>query len=91
MSVSVFDSKMVVPDNKMLAYELGESMQYLESIQMEIQNNYGDLTPEWKHYGAKSGWILKLFSKKLNVLFVIPMQGYFRVAFTLSNLETFWR
>ncbi len=85
MSVSVFDSKMVVPDNKMLVYELGESIQYLNLIQSEIQNKFGDLTPEWKHYGAKSGWILKLFSKKRNVLFVIPLQGFFKVAFTFGD------
>lgn len=30
MPVSLFDSKMVVPDNKMLAFELGESMEYLK-------------------------------------------------------------
>lgn len=47
MSVSVFDSKMVVPDNKMLAYELGESIKYLDLIQSEIQNKFGDLTPEY--------------------------------------------
>lgn len=88
MSVSVFDSKMVQPNDQMLAAELGPTYNFLEAIRLYITQNYGDVTPEWKFYGQKSGWILKLLSKKRNVLFLIPFRGYFRVAFTFGDKAT---
>jgi hypothetical protein len=41
--------------------------------------------PEWKFYNQKSGWILKMYTKKRNVLFVVPCDKYFRVAFTFGE------
>ena len=40
---------------------------------------------EWKHYGAKSGWILKLLLKKRNLFFLTPGDGHFRVAFVFGE------
>lgn len=87
MSVSVFDSKMVVPNDQMLDIELDESVIYLNQIKASIKN-YGDLTPEWKYYGQKAGWVLKLFCKKRNVLFIVPLSGYFRAVFTFGDKAT---
>ncbi len=85
MTSSVFDSKLVEPDDNMLTHELGKSKEYLDSICEFIDNEYGDLKPAWKFYGKKSGWILKLFNKKRNVLFIVPCSGYFRTAFTFGD------
>jgi hypothetical protein len=88
MSVSIFDSKQVTPDQEMLAFELGAAHEYYQSICRFIADEYGNLTPEWKFYGQKSSWILKLFSKKRNVLFLIPFSGFFKVAVTLGDKAT---
>jgi len=60
MAGSIFNSKLVEPDDKMMTYELGETKEYLNRICEFIEKEYGDLIPEWKFYGKKSGWILKL-------------------------------
>ena len=88
MSVSIYDNKSVIPSEKMLAHDLADAKDHYEGICNFIITEYGDLKPEWKFYNKKSGWILKLFCKKRNVLFVIPLEGYFKVAFTFGQKAT---
>lgn len=72
MSASIFDDKLVEPDTKMLSMILGDTQKLYDKICEFIHDEYGDLRPEWKFYNQKSGWILKLFNKKRNVLFLVP-------------------
>ena len=88
MSASLYHDKTIVPTMAMLDQDLKAGKTHLDSIIDFIKSSYGDVQPEWKHYGKKSGWILKLFNKKRNVLFVVPCEGYFRVAFTLGDKAT---
>jgi len=85
MSASIYTEKFVEPDDKMLTYDLAESKSYLDKIAEFIESEYGDFRPEWKFYNQKSGWILKMFSKKRNVMFIVPCDNYFRVAFTFGG------
>lgn len=43
------------------------------------------LRPEWKYYGAKSGWSLKLFEKKRNLCFVMPRTAQLQISFLLGK------
>jgi hypothetical protein len=85
MSASIYTEKLVEPDDKMLNYDLAETKSYLDRIAEFIESEYGDFKPEWKFYNKKSGWILKMLSKRRNVLFVVPCDKYFRVAFTFGE------
>jgi len=85
MSASIYSEKMVVPDDKMLSYDLAGSKKHFDKIAEFIESEYGDFKPEWKFYNTKSGWILKMFTKKRNVLFIVPCEKYFRTAFTFGN------
>lgn len=85
MSVSIFNSKLREPDDKMLADGLHDSKKYLDRICDFIRNVYGDLKPEWKYYGKNYGWLMKLINKKRNVMFVVPYEGYFRAVFTFGD------
>ncbi len=84
MSASIYAEKLVEPDDKMLTYDLAETKEYLDKIAQFIDFEYGDFTTEWKYYNKKSGWILKMFTKKRNVLFIVPCDKYFRAAFTFG-------
>ncbi|WP_185154066.1 DUF3788 family protein [Fulvivirga sp. M361] len=85
MSASIYTEKSVQPDDKMLTHDLADTKVYLDKIAAFIEREYGDFKPEWKFYNKKSGWILKMFTKKRNVLFIVPCPHYFRVAFTLGD------
>lgn len=84
MSASIYSEKLVEPNDKMLTFDLAETKPLLDKIADYIKSEYGDFRPEWKFYNQKSGWILKMFTKKRNVLFVVPCDRFFRVAFTLG-------
>lgn len=85
MSTNDFNDKQVMPDEAALASEIGETKKYLDRICRFIEEETGQLTREWKHYGQKTGWTLKLLSKKRNLLFVGPENGYFIVAFVFGD------
>lgn len=85
MSSSDFNNKQVMPDEAALAAEIGETKEVLDRICQFIETVTGQLTHEWKHYGQKSGWTLKLLSKKRNLLFVGPESGYFIIAFVFGD------
>lgn len=44
-----------------------------------------ELRPEWKYYGAKHGWSLKVFQKKRNMCFVGHEPGAMAMAFVLGE------
>ena len=85
MTASIFDDKLIKPNDKMLLSELATTKIYFDKICEFIKNEYGGLKPEWKYYNKKSGWILKLINKKRNVLFIVPCDKYFRAAFTFGD------
>ena len=53
MAASIYDDKLITPDDKMLANDLGETYQYLIQIQQFIADVYGSMIPEWKYYNSK--------------------------------------
>jgi hypothetical protein len=85
MTTNDFNNKQVMPDEISLASEIGETKEVLDRICSFIETETGQLTREWKHYGQKSGWTLKLLSKKRNLLFVGPESGYFVIAFVFGD------
>jgi len=85
MSASIFDLKNIIPTEAMLTRDLGPAKDWLNQIQHFIENNYADLIIEWKYYGQKSGWILKLLHKKRNILFVVPLHDSLKVVFTFGE------
>ncbi|MDV4116290.1 hypothetical protein CMT30_12045 [Elizabethkingia anophelis] len=85
MSASIYDEKLVEPNDKMLTFDLGITKKYFDEISKFIISEYGDFKSEWKFYNKKSGWILKMFVKNRNVLFIVPCNKYFRVVFTFGD------
>jgi hypothetical protein len=44
-----------------------------------------DLRPEWKYYGAKTGWTLKLFDRRRNLCFITPCEQQLLISFALGT------
>jgi hypothetical protein len=70
----------VPPSETGLRDMLGGSFAAFDSFL--AQNN--DLRPEWKYYGAKLGWNLKLFHKKRNLCFIAPHDSHWVIGFALG-------
>ena len=85
MEGSVFTDKSKPPDAAALARALGPRAGLWAAIETELREALGSLDFEWKHYGAKSGWTLKVLLKKRNLFFLTPGPGRFRVAFVFGD------
>ncbi len=85
MSGSIFKDKAIKPDARTMAKALGEAAEHWEKLRAGLENDFGVLIEDWKYYGQKSGWILKLFKKKRNLFFVTPQRGLFRIAFVFAD------
>jgi len=85
MAVSIFEDKTVMPDDIMVEDALARSYTIWVKLQNHVQENYPNVTGEWKHYGKSSGWVFKLLSKKKNLLFFIPKSGCFRLRFGINE------
>ena len=85
MAGSIFNDKAIRPDEKLLEATLGAAFSHYMEICEYIQQHFGELTPEWKYYGKKNGWLLKLMQDKRNVLFINPQHGYFSTTFTFGK------
>lgn len=85
MSDNTFADKAVKPNDAMLSEVLGKSVAYWNAIKSHIRSNHGEFLEEWKFYGEKSGWVLKMLRKKRNLFFLFPSNGFFTVAFVLGD------
>lgn len=81
----IFSDKLEKPNNEMLSAALGESYKHWQEIQSILQEQYGEINPVWKYYGAKNGWILKMILKKRNLFFFGPYEKYFLIAFVFGE------
>jgi hypothetical protein len=85
MAVSMFTDKNEKPNKEKLSEVLGKSYKYWDEIKSSLENQYGPMTEEWKHYGQKSGWILKLLYKKRNLFFFNPQDKFFAIGFVFGD------
>jgi hypothetical protein len=82
---SIFIDKSVKPNNVILAEALKTTYKFWEEILKSLYDEYGKLEEEWRYYGPKTGWLLKLFYRKRNLFFLIPNKKYFTLAFVFGD------
>jgi len=85
MSESIFDNKTIKPGTNDLNKVLGISSEYWNDFRRHIEEKFGPLTEDWKFYNQKSGWILKVLKKKRNLIFMIPVEDYFKITFVFGD------
>jgi hypothetical protein len=85
MADIVFDDKNKVPDDTDLQSALGATKKLWDELTAYIKDTYDSVKEEWKFYGKKYGWQMKLPSKKRNIMFLIPRKGYFLAVFVFGE------
>jgi hypothetical protein len=73
------------PDDAVLKSLFGASFKLWEEIKTSISKEFSPVTEEWKYYGAKSGWTMKLLFKKRNLFFLIPDEDFFIIGFVFGD------
>lgn len=82
---SILIDKSLTPDDRTLSGVLGASFNRWTEIKNSITERHGPTREEWKYYGARSGWVLKLLLKKRNLFFVIPGEKHFTLGFVFGD------
>lgn len=85
MATSIFDEKLVVPNDDMLDKVLADQKTLWVKLKSHVLDNYKDVNQNWKYYSKKSGWTLVFKIKKRTLFYFIPCDGYFKVFFVYSE------
>ena len=85
MYQSAFTEREHEPDSELLGKILGASHPLWQEIKEHLNQTFGEIVEEWKFYGLKSGWVLKMLKKKRNLFFFIPMQSFFVISFVFGD------
>ncbi len=80
-----FTDKDRIPGEKELSESLGEVLTIWNGIIDHVKGTYSPVREEWKFYGKKYGWQLKVFLKKRNLFFLIPKEGGFQIVFIFGD------
>jgi hypothetical protein len=88
METNIFNNKTETPDNNLLREALGD----LYTEWMEIRDYAFKVYPksmeEWNFPGQKYGWSFRIKDKKRAIIYLLPRDKYFLVAFVFGEKAT---
>jgi len=85
MALSILDDKARKPKDRDLADVLGRTKVSWDGLIDHVARECGGITQEWKHSGKNYGWSLRLKLKKRTILYMIPCERHFLVAFVYGK------
>lgn len=85
MDISIFTDKTVIPTHDNLIDSLSNTYEYWKHLRKRIFDFYPEATEEWKHSGKNYGWNFRIKDKKRVIMYFLPRNGYFKVAFIFGE------
>lgn len=85
MDTSIFTDKTKTPNEKDLVAALGKTYQLWQDIVNEVYLKYPNVVSEWKFPGQKHGWSFKMKDKKRSIIYLLPRDKRFMVAFNFGQ------
>ena len=85
MALSIFGEKTIKPTDEMLAEVLGEREAIWDCITEHVEITYGKMLCEWKFYSKSAGWSFVVKSGKRTMIYLIPLNGYFKANFVFGE------
>jgi hypothetical protein len=73
------------PDDVLLRKMLGKSMDLWNELRSHLAETHPPICEEWKFYGVKYGWNMKMLHGKRNLFFFVPREGGFMAGFTFGE------
>lgn len=73
-----------MPDEAALSITLGETYPLWTTIESIAAEMRPEVRGEWKH-GGSFGWSYRILYRKRILLYLLPREGYFKVAFVLGD------
>jgi len=88
MDKNPFHNKEQVPGMANLIQALGETHACWEAIRLEAIRQYPRAAEEWYFPGLKYGWCYRVKDRKRALLYLLPREGFFYVAFVFGEAAT---
>lgn len=88
MDISVFTGKEIIPTDKDLQPVLGDLYPLWMTIRDFVFEKYPTAIEEWNYPGKKYGWSFRIKDKRRAIIYLLPRDGYFKVAFVFGQKAT---
>jgi hypothetical protein len=88
MDQSIFMDKSVMPNNSDLIDALGNTIHLWQNIVAYTHEEYPSAIDDWNFSGVKYGWSFRVKDKKRAIIYFLPRDGYFKVAFVFGQKAT---
>jgi len=85
---SIFTNKNEVPTQEDLKKGLGETYEIWEHFVLFTKSNYPNANPEWNFTSEKLGWSFRIKDTKRVIVYLLPRDHYFKVAFVFGQKAT---
>ena len=83
--LSIFPDKTPIPTDKDVKEKLGSKYELWKRIHDLVYAKYPDGLPDWNFPGKKYGWSYRIKDKKRAIIYFLPRDGYFMVAFVFGD------
>lgn len=88
MDISIFKDKKLIPGDNDLIKGLGNTYDLWLQIRDYVHKQYPAAFDEWNYPGEKYGWSFRIKDKKRVIIYLLPRENYFRVAFVFGQKST---
>ncbi|MBK7427511.1 MAG: DUF3788 domain-containing protein [Saprospiraceae bacterium] len=85
MDTSIFPEKEKQPEEKDLIKALGKCYDLWHDIVNLVYEKYPKAVSEWNYPGQKYGWSFRVKDKKRAIIYLLPRDQYFMVAFNFGQ------
>ena len=85
---SIFQNKEFKPTDQDLINKLGATYNLWVRILNFVLEKYPNAIEEWKYSGKKFGWSFRIKDKKRVIIYLLPRDQYFKVAFVFGPKAT---
>lgn len=86
--LSIFQDKAIMPTDIDLADKLGSTYNLWNQIRDFVFEKYPKAIAEWNYSGIKYGWNFRIKDKKRAIIYFLPRDNYFKVAFVFGQKAT---
>ncbi|MBI9063693.1 MAG: DUF3788 domain-containing protein, partial [Marinilabiliaceae bacterium] len=86
--ISIFTDKAIEPASQDLVNRLASSYALWQHIYDFVFRQYPKCIAEWNYPGKKYGWSFRIKDKKRAIIYLLPREGYFKVAFVFGQKAT---
>jgi hypothetical protein len=86
--LSIFQDKLTKPTDKDLVDKLDSTYHLWNQLYDFVIDKYPKGLAEWNYSGKKYGWNYRIKDKKRAIIYLLPRDKYFKVAFVFGQKAT---